>query len=264
MKQIQILKTGITIFLIIAFFVLVNRTPADQVIKNFFYLISSPIQNILWEGGVRLSAFFEIISEMQNFQKENEGLKLKIKELLSENIQIAELKKENEVLREAFEIGLKEEFKLEIAKTSGKYISQDTVLINKGSRDGLTENLPVITQQRVLVGKIVQVYSNFSEVALISKKENTLDVKIQDKDLEGVIRGKGNLKLFLELVPKEKEIESGNLIVTTSLSKTFPEGLLVGQITEVIRSDIEPFQTAEAKTIFDIQELEYLFVITSF
>lgn len=258
------LKKGVTVFLVIAFFVVVNLTPAAKEIKNFFYFISSPIQKVIWGGGRYFSDLFEMVFDMRDLKQKNETLELQLQELLSENTQIAKLEKENETLREALGIGLEEEFELEMTEVIGKDISQDFLLINKGQRDGLTEDLPVITQQKVLVGKIAQVYKDFSKVALISNQEISFNVEIQEKELEGVMRGRGNLKLFLELVPKEKEIKEGDLLITTSLGRIFPEGLLVGHITKVESSDIEPFQMARVNPIFEIGKVEILFVITSF
>jgi len=258
------LKIGIVIFLVIAFFVVLNQTNFAKKIKNFFYLVSEPVQKTLWKAGDGAADFFAMILEIKNLKKENEELKLKILELLSENVALRELKKENEILREALGIGLEKDFKLQIAEVIGKDISQDFILINKGSRDAIRENLPVITQQKVLVGKIAEVYENFSKVALLSNKESSLDVKIEEKDLTGIVKGGGNLRLFLDLVPKEKEIEEGDLLITTSLSRIYPGGLLVGEIKKVEKSDIEPFQGGEIKPAFVLKEMERLFVITEF
>jgi len=258
------LKKRIIVVLVIIFFVVLNLTAFTKEVKNFFYLISSPIQKTLWRAGDRVSDFFEAIFEIKNLKKENEELKLKIQALLSENVAIIELKKENEILREALEIGLEKEFKLVFAKIIGKDISQDTILIDKGSEDGISKNSPVITQQKTLVGKISEVYENFSKVMLVSNKNSSFDAKISDSEIYGVVKGKGNFKLFLDLIPKEKEIKEGDFIVTTSLGGVFPEGLLVGEITEVKKLDVEPFQQAEIKPAFDIKEIENLFIITGF
>lgn len=264
MKLSKKLKTGITLTLVIALFVLLNLTQTPKVIKNFFYLISQPIQKTLWRVGNNVSDFFKAVSEIKNLKKENEELKLRIQELLGEKVASGELQRENEFLREALGLGLEKEFKLQIVEVIGKDISQDSILINNGAIDGISEGFSVITQQKTLVGEIAKVYKNFSKVALISNKESSFDAKVYEKDLEGVVKGKGNFKLFLELLPKEEEIKEGDLVVTTSLSGIYPGGLLVGQIKEVKKSDIEPFQMAEIQPSFDIGEIESLFVITEF
>jgi rod shape-determining protein MreC len=266
MKLFPRLKIGIIILLLITLFFVLNLGGAT--LKNFFYLISSPIQKTLWRAGDNLSAFFEAVSKIEKLKKEADELQLKNQELLAENTILRELKKENEVLREALEIGLEKEFKLLLSDVIGKDISRDVLLINKGSRDGISKDSPVITRQKALVGEIGEVYKNFSKVILISNKESSFDAKIMgrddDSDIQGIVKGKGSLKLFLDLVPKEEEIKEGDLVVTTVLGGIFPGGLLVGEIEEVLKNDIEPWQGAEIKSVFNIKELEALFVITNF
>jgi len=197
-------------------------------------------------------------------KKENEELKLKIQELIAENVALKELKKENEILRTALELGLQEEFKLEICQVIGKDISSDTILINEGFKDGLTKDSPVITQQKILVGRISEVYKNFSKVQLITQKDTSFDAKILDTEISGLIKGEGNLRLFLDLIPPEKEIKKGDVVITTVLGGIFPRGLLVGEIEKVIKSDIEIWQQAKVKPAFNIEGLETLFIITEF
>lgn len=264
MKFSPKLKIGIIIFLTITLFIILNYFLIAKEIKNFFYLVSQPFQKVLWKRGDEISDFLGMVFEIKNLKKENEELKLKVLELLSENIEKKQLEKENKALREALEIGLEKEFKLEIAELIGKDISQDFILINKGQRDGVSKDLPVITQQKILVGSISEVYKNFSKVALLSNKESSLDVRVFEKQVEGVVKGKGNFRLSLEFIPKEKEISKGDLIVTTSLTRLYPQGLLVGQIKEVKKQDIEPFQTAEVLPSFQIGEAEILFIIIEF
>lgn len=264
MKLSPKFKIGVILVLMVAIFVILNLTGFSKEIKNFFYLTSEPIQKTLWRTGGRVSDFFEMISETKNLKKENEELTLEIQALLSENARLKELKKENEILREALGIGLEKDFKLILAQVIGKDVSQDSLLINKGFQDGISKGLPVITQQKTLVGKIGEVYENFSKIMLLTNKESSFDAKISDSDIYGMVKGKGDLGLFLDLIPKEKEIKEGDFIITIPLGGVFPEGLLAGEIKKVKKSDVEPFQQAEIKPSFDIKEIEDLFVITEF
>ena len=262
MKLTYRVKIGIISVLIVVFFLALNLTPLGPEVKNFFYLISSPIQKTFWRAGERVSDFFETINEIKNLKKENDELKLKIQTLEAESVALKELKKENELLREALEIGLEKEFKLILTQVTGKDISQDFILIDKGAKNGISENLPVITQQKVLVGKIIQVYKNFSKVQLISDKDISFDAKISGQEIFGLVKGKGNFNLYLDLVPQEEEIKEGDLLVTSALGGVFPSGLLIGEISQVRKSDLEPFQVAEIEPSFNIKDLEKLFIIT--
>ncbi|NCS99840.1 rod shape-determining protein MreC [Candidatus Parcubacteria bacterium] len=248
--------------LVIFLFVFLNLESISPRVKNFFYLVSEPAQKWLWQKGNNLSIFFETISEIKSLKKELEDEKLKNKTLMSENLALIELKKENEILRKALEIGFKKDFKSIFAQVIGKDVSQDSILIDQGSKDGIKVGLPVISQQKTLVGKISQVYENFSKVMLISNKESSFDAKITDTETYGIVKGKGNFELYFDLVPKDQKISEGDFLVTSALGGVFPPGLLIGEIKEIKNSDVELFQKAEIKPAFNIKELEFLFVIT--
>jgi rod shape-determining protein MreC len=233
-------------------------------VRNFFYSVSRPVQNIFWRTGDRISDFFEGIFGRENLKKENEELKSENQKLLAENVTLEEIKTENQTLRKALKIGLEKEFQLDFAEVAGKYIDQDSILINKGSKNGLFENMPVITEDKVLVGKIVEVHRDFSRVALISNKESFFDVQISGKGIDGLVRGKGSSEVYLDLIPRDKEIREGDLVVSSSLGGKYPEGLLVGVVKEIKKSDIQPFQQAEISPFLDLQELKNVFVILNF
>lgn len=256
-KSIYRIAISIASFILIIF--LLNFYQKE--VKNFFYKISEPIQKFLWRVGDRVSDFFETITKINKLKKEADELLLKNQELMAEIVSLKELKKENEILREALEIGLKKDFKLIFAQVIGKDVSQDSILIDQGSKDGIRKGLPVISQQKTLVGEISQVYENFSKVMLISNRESSFDAKIPDTEIYGVVKGKGNFKLYFDLIPKDQEIREGDLLVTSALGGVFPPGLLIGEVKEVKKSDVELFQKAEIKPAFDIKELKFLFVV---
>ena len=258
------IQKAVILFLIIVFFIFFNRSLLPKKLKNSFYLFSEPIQKVLWETGDKISDFLGTIFEIENLKQENKQLRLTILELLGDNLRIKELEKENLVLRQALDLEIEKELKLEIADIIGKDISQDSILINRGYENGLSKDLIIITQQKILVGRICEVYENFSKVILLSNKESFLDVEIEDKEIEGLIKGKGSFKLWLELIPKEKEIEQGDIVVTSSLSGIYPQGLLVGEVKEVKKQDPEPFQTAIINPFFNIKETKTIFIIIDF
>jgi len=262
MKLSPKLKIGIIVVLLIAFFVVLNLTAISKGIKNFFYLISSPIQKTLWRLSNNLSDFLEAISNINKLKKETEETRLQNQELLKELVTLKEIREENKILREALDLGLEKEFKLQIAQVISKDISEDSLIIDKGSKEGIEEGLPVISQQKVLWGRISEVYPNFSRVMLASNKESSFDAKlVNEEERQGVVKGTGNLKIIFDLIPQEKEIEEGNLLITTSLGGIYPEGLLIGLVKTIKKSDIEPWQQAEIQPFFDLSEAEILFII---
>ena len=228
-------------------FVLLNFYQVQ--VRNFFYSISAPIQKYLWKTGDN--------NKIEELEKKNQ-------ELLLEISQLKEFKKENETLRKALEINLPQDFNLLYCEIIGKYLLEDSLLIDKGEQDGVQKGMPLVNEQKVLVGRVSEVYKNFSKILLISGKDSTFDAKVSGTDIYGAIKGKGNLKIQFELVPMEKELKVGDLVVSAALGGIFPEGLLVGEILSFSKSESEPFQIAQIKAPLNINATENLFLIKGY
>ncbi len=252
----------VAVLVIILIFALFNVFQKE--VRNFCYLLFTPAQKVFWDAGNKTAGFWEMISEIKTVRGDKERLERQSIELLAENAKLRELKAENELLRRALDLGLEKDFQLILAQITAKDISQDSILINKGFQDGVLIDSPVITEEKVLLGKIKDVYRNFSRIALISNKESSFNVRLENNeedDLIGAVKGKGNFGLLLE-VPREKKIEVDHILITTSWGGTFPKGLLVGKVKEVEKNDIDPSQKVEIEPFFNIKKIENLFVIT--
>ena len=263
-------KKGKTLIVVIAILIILSLclcqrdSAAGSSSKNSFYSISQPLQKGLWKLGDGLSDFFEGFSRSKDLKRKNEELERRYQELLAETALLHNLKEENEMLKKALDIGLQEEFQLVLADLVSKDASRDFVLINKGSKDNLSAEMPVITEQKVLLGKIGEVHEDFSRVVLISNKESLFPAEVQEAETRAIIKGKGNFQVSLEEIPQDKEVKEGNIVITCALGGDFPKGLLIGEVKNIKKSDIETFQKAEISPFFNIEELKSIFIITSF
>ena len=201
---------------------------------------------------------------MSKLKTANDESQKIIQELLAEKASSAEIKKENETLREALQIGLQKDFQLAFAQVIGKDIGQESILINQGAGDGLLVGMPVVTEQKILLGRISEIFENFSRVILISNKESSFDAKVSGTDVTGIARGRGGSKIEFDLVPQDKALEVDDLVVSSSLGGIYPEGLLAGVVSKVSRNDVTPFYKAEIVPLFDLQKTVAIFVILNF
>ncbi len=253
-------------FLVIILFILIVSCLfiSQDGVKDFFYSKSLPIQEKFWDKGYRLSNIWKGFSNAEDLKLENQALRDRNQELLSENNFLEQLREENEILRNALDIGLEEKFKISLAEIVNVDFLRDYILINKGSEEGLAEGMTVINEQKVLLGKISEVSSNFSRVILISDQDSFFPVEIKGKEITATIKGKGGYLLSLQEIPREKEIEERDVVITTSLGGDFPEGLLVGEVKSIKRSDVEDFQSGEIVPFFSIETIKKVFVVTNF
>ncbi len=179
-------------------------------------------------------------------------------------MEVERLKEENESLRILLGLGAEKEFGLATTQLIGKEIAKDYLIINKGSEDGIEFGSPVITQHQVLVGRISQIYESISKVQLSTSKDSSFDVKVLGRETYGLAQGGGDFTILLGHIPRQEEIRVGDHIITSALGGNFPEGLLVGAVKSVVKSDIVAFQEIEVIPAFELTELDNLFIITDF
>jgi len=264
-------RKKLPVIIIISVLILLSLNVFQKEVRNFFYLTSSPFQKILWQAGEKTSNFFEALSKIHSLREEVERLRHLNQELLQKLITFEKIKKENEFLREALNAPLRKNFKLLLASTIEKDIGQDSILIDKGSDDGVEKDMPVITSQKALVGKVEKVYKHFSKVNLISNKGTSFPVIImsegeekEEREVKGIAKGKGNFTLYIDFLLADKEIFPGDIVATCALGGVFPEDLLLGRIEKIKKSDVEPFQQAKVELAFNIKTLKELFIITEY
>jgi len=136
-----------------------------------------------------------------------------------------------------------------------------SILINKGKNDGVRKDFPVILADKILIGKVTDVYDSFSRVALTTNKDSAIDVEVQGAGLFALAKGQGNLKIALDLFPKDKELNEGTLVYTSALGGIYPPGLVVGQIKNVKKADNEAFIQADIEPAFNLSQLDRVFII---
>jgi rod shape-determining protein MreC len=249
-------KKRVIVFLIVVFILAIFSIFSNQ-IKSFVYEKSSDLQALLWQTGMN--------------QRTNEAIRVLTEEnqkLLSQLSELEKFKNENEFLRQALNLEMEKEFNLILANATAKntftfkgVTFEDSILIDKGKNNGIRKDFPVILSNKILIGKIAEVYDSFSRVELITNKENMIDVQIQDTDAFALSKGEGNLKISLDLFSKDKELKEDSLVYTSALGGLYPSGLVVGKIKNIQKIDNEPYIKADIVSSFDLFQLSQVFVI---
>ncbi len=250
MKRKNNNKLILSLFLILIF---ISLYFFQEKIKETVYFISSPFQRIFWVSGREIYSIFEKKQELENLRRENS--------LLLQQISVANIYKiENNELRRALEIGINRDFELIFSKTIGKKLSEDILIIDKGEKNGVFEKMPVITAEKVLLGKITKTYDYFSEVSLITRKDFIFDIIIGE-GIFAIAKGEGNSKMRIDFISPEKIPETGDIVLTSGKGGIFQEGLLVGKIEDIKKQDTDFYYYANVDPIFSFTRADNLFII---
>ena len=138
-----------------------------------------------------------------------------------------------------------------------------SIIINRGTRDGIGVGMPVTTELG-LVGRIIRVSANAAQAQLINDENSAVSSRLQSTRAQGSIIGQASGVLRLTMVDLDEVIEQGDLVITSGLGGNFPADIVVGQVTSVRQFEFELFQEAEVRSLIDFDTLELVLVITSF
>jgi len=138
-----------------------------------------------------------------------------------------------------------------------------SIIINRGTRDGLAVGMPVVTDLG-LVGRIFRVSSNAAQVQLITDQNSAISGRLQTTRVEGSVIGllAGNLRMTF--IPLGADIVEGDLVVTSGLGGNLPADIVIGQVTSIRQFEFELFQETEIRSLINFDTLEIVLVITSF
>ncbi len=172
-----------------------------------------------------------------------------------------ELEQENIRLRKFIRFQDLEKETLVAAKVIGRDPSPwfRTLMIDKGSADGLTKGLPVLVSEGV-VGQVVAVTRRYSRVLLVTDRNSAVDALVQTSRARGVVKGNDSERCSFRYVLRKNKIQPGEMIVSSGLDGVFPKGLRIGWVVGIGENTSQLFQEITLKTCVDFDTLEEVLV----
>ncbi|MFI5133325.1 MAG: rod shape-determining protein MreC [Chitinophagales bacterium] len=137
------------------------------------------------------------------------------------------------------------------------------IQLNKGSNQGLKDNMAVISSDGYAVGMIVNVSANFSEVMSLLHVQNTVNASLKKSGEFGTLLwdGKDPRFLILKGIPKSAEVKTGDTVLTSTYSYNFPPGYMIGTVAGVIADNSTGFYVLKVKTAANFFNLQQVHVI---
>jgi len=226
----------------------------------------SSAANFAWQ--ILYAPFYqagEKIRGLYGVQRENQELRKELTALAVENNILEEERLENQRLRQLLE------FKniLDFEVIPAEVIARDpnfrvtSALISAGTRLGVQRDLPVIDVHG-LVGKVTEAFPDYSSVQMLFDPGFKVSGLVQRSRVAGIVAWKGGQLLELEYIPSAADVQVGDDIVTSGLSRIYPTGLKIGRVTRVSRDPQSLFKRVEISPFADLYKVEELFVIKTY
>jgi rod shape-determining protein MreC len=255
----------ITITLVVVFALLslgLKRSVIVRQLESLAISLTSPVLKGIHYLGDSVKEVWQGYFFLVGVRQENELLKRRLEELQTQEVQHQEALQALKRLEALLEL----KKQLAVPVTGGRVIAYDPSLwsrcaiLDKGKNQGVEVGLPVLASQGV-VGRIVETFPNYAKVMLIVDRNSGADAMLQRTRGRGILQGKGGNRCALEYVPKNADVQVGDLVLASGLGGIYPPGLVFGKVTAAEKKGPGVFQEIEVTPASDLSSLEEVLVV---
>ncbi len=107
-----------------------------------------------------------------------------------------------------------------------------TIVIDRGMEDGVEVGMPVMSALGV-VGKVAEVSENKAKVVLLTDPSFSVAALVKRSREVGLVSGTLQSKSRMKYLSADADVQIGDEVITSKLSSSFPEGLMIGKIIDV-------------------------------
>lgn len=217
-----------------------DRGPLAALGRGFSSVVA-PLQEGVSALVRPIGGFFSSLFRAGSISAENERLEALVKELTA-RVQFAQaLERENDVLRQMFGLEQRLEYDFFGATVTGASFDdnfEETIQIDKGSDDGVYEDMAVVNESG-LVGRVIRVTSSAATVLLIIDPDSRVAVQLGASGQKAILQGAREQELRLLFTHPEVEVGPRENVVTATyrldgeLEGVLPPDLPVGVVSQV-------------------------------
>ncbi len=203
---------------------------------------------------------------LRRVEAQNERLQDEVFHLRQENML---LRGDLDGLRDARDLaagltGLGEPFLVAAVITADAANPYSSIVIDRGSRDGVRPNMGVVDREGYLVGRVVPpVAAGAATVQLVTDDASAVGVRSETSLVQGILAGNskaGNCWLRYVLATDETLAE-GEALLTSGFDGIFPPGLKAGTV-ESVRLDGSLFKKIVVRSHLDWRRMSRVAVLT--
>jgi rod shape-determining protein MreC len=206
------------------------------------------------------------LKSLDQLEHENAALQVENRELRATNQGLRDVEHEVNRLRHALNYRERSVFKLIAAEIIARDSSTwwRTTTINRGRRDGIETDMPVVTDLG-LVGKTTTVSDSISVVLLVSDENCRVAASVEGSREQGIVSGERTTTgltplLNLNFLSKQADLKPSQKVYTSGVGGVFPSGLLIGAVKSFRVRELDG--QAQLTPAVDLSHLEDVFVVT--
>ena len=250
-------------FIIATFDVRSDSDSVSEVLREGTQSVFTPIQKGVDWVVSPVVGFVDGVANLAGLRDENERLADRVRELeaqvratdaLEEQVNQLELINGLEVAGELSTVTAR-------IYSSGATAFDNIRYIDKGSNDGIVAGQAVVDEDG-LVGRVDLVSANDARIRLITDPVVSVGVRVQSTNETGIVTGRGDGPLRLEMFRATEPVRAGALVVTDG--SRYPPGLVVGAVTTTADAEVGFVLRTQVDPAARLSEIDYVKVIVGF
>ena len=220
-------------------------------VRGFFLEIAYPLQKTFYLLSRGVMSTGEFLGSIGTLKKENEDLLRENNDLASQVALLNDAKNENASLRDELNLVPRQKFNLEAAFVIGQDPQRldSWIMLDKGSADGIRQDMPAIVYDGILIGKVTDVTAHSAKITLLSDSTSTINVVDSETQSKGILQGEYGLGIVMNMVSQQDALNNGDTVITS------------GKIQQGGLSDDKLFQQAIVSPRIKYSKLDTVFVI---
>lgn len=227
--------------------------------SQLLFYITNPISFGIYNTSQNIGKQFYFVFAARFAAQENKALKATLGQLFSENANLRKKLAEAEALVSQQEHLDPQTYNMIAARPIGlgRYLK-----IDKGSNAGIKVGEAVVFEDNY-IGKVVAVSGQSANVQLLADPDSKVAAFSQNNEgkAKGILIGQFGTEILLDKILHEEKINLEDIVYSEGTEGFLPRGLILGRVNEIISKENEVFKTAKVQPIFDIRDLELVFVI---
>lgn len=137
------------------------------------------------------------------------------------------------------------------------------IVLSRGTNAHLQKDAGVIDPNNGVVGIVTEVTPNYAVVMSLLHKDSRISIKLKKGGEGGQVSwdGKEPNRLVLSGIKKSAKVSKGDTVLTSGFTTTFPYGMLVGTIDEIIPDKATNDFLIRIKSAANFYNLQYVYAI---
>jgi len=224
----------------------------------------APVQSAVSDVVSPVTDFFHGVFQYRSLEHQNALLRQQIAQNQANQVAGVDAQRERQDLLDL----LKLDFAGDIPTVAARVLAgpesnfQETIIIDRGSADGLVKNMPVISGTG-LVGRLEQVARHQATVLLLTDPAFNVGARLSPSGDIGVASGQGPGKaLNVSLVDPATKLDPGTVIVTSGLQGSpYPPGIPIGTVHTAVTPPGGVRQEVSLDPVVDAHRLTFVKVM---